>query len=66
MINNVKMALQRDTTLTSMMELTNTNQRMIKDVKEAFRMIPKLAIPEDVEADEYVHKLSTRVRDTRT
>ena len=51
-INNVQMALQRDTTLTSMLELTNTNQCMIKALKEACRMVPELAIPEDAKVDE--------------
>lgn len=51
-INNVQMPLQQDTTLTSMVELTNTNQCMTKAMKEACRMVPELAIHEDAEADE--------------
>lgn len=60
------MALQWDTAHTSMMELTNTNQHMIKAMKEAYQMIPELVIPEDAEADEQVHKLATGVCDACT
>lgn len=60
------MALQRDTALTSMVELTNTNTRMIKAVREACRMVPELAIPKEAEVDEQVYKLAIGVRDART
>jgi len=46
------MALQRDTALTLMVELTNKNMCMIKAMREAYRMVLKLSILEDVEADE--------------
>lgn len=41
-----------------MVYLTNTNMCMIKAMMEAYRMVPELAIPEDVEENEQVYKLA--------
>lgn len=49
----------------SMVELTNTNMRMIKVVREACQMVPELAIPEEAKADEHVYKLAIGVCDAR-
>ena len=46
------MAIQWDTALTSMVELTNKNMHMIKAMKEACEMVPELSIPKDAKADE--------------
>lgn len=50
-INNTHMGVQRDSAITSMMKLTDMNQRMIKVVDEACRMVLKLAIPTDESVD---------------
>jgi len=51
-INNEYMALQGETSLTSMVEITNTNISMIKAMREAYQMVTEFSIPEDEEIDE--------------
>lgn len=59
-INNEQMALQRDSTITTLIEATNQNKHIMQVIEEACQMVPPLAI------EVHICKLDTGVRNART
>lgn len=63
-INNEKMALQRNVSITAETKVTNQRKHILQVIEEACRMVLELAILEEDPIEVCIHKLATGVCNT--
>lgn len=60
------MALQQDSTITFVNDVTDRNKRIVQVIEEACQMVLELAIPEGEPIEVHIHKLAMGLRDACT